>query len=94
MKWEHLKAMDFLRNQNEPQRKGRSGASGSGQTRVVSRVSGGQGQGMGQVAGDLQKQVSDITEALNMELERKFKVRFIGRYCCCFIEITHFLIEH
>lgn len=75
MKWEHLKAMDFLRNQNEPQRKGRSGQSGGAQTRVISRVSGGQGPGAGQAAGDLQKQMSDVTEALNMELERKFKVK-------------------
>ncbi|CAH8845399.1 unnamed protein product [Trichobilharzia szidati] len=69
VKWEHMKAMDYLR---EPSTKA-TGKRGVAESRaVVFRGGGGVGPGQGPVM-DLKSEMSSVTEGIGMELEKRFK---------------------
>ncbi|VDM01388.1 unnamed protein product [Schistocephalus solidus] len=70
VKWEHMKAMDYLR---EPSTKSGGKRSGVESRAVVFRgVGTGAGIGPGP-AMDLKTEMSAVTEGIGMELERRFK---------------------
>ncbi|PAA84253.1 hypothetical protein BOX15_Mlig015659g1 [Macrostomum lignano] len=77
IKWEHMKAMDYLRNGQEAQQKSRGGRGDS--KSIIVRTSGpqpaaGGGQSMfPSAAMDMAKQMTDATSGIGMELEKKFK---------------------
>uniref|UniRef100_A0A1I8F582 Ion_trans domain-containing protein n=1 Tax=Macrostomum lignano TaxID=282301 RepID=A0A1I8F582_9PLAT len=68
-KWEHMKAMDYLRQGEEMQRQ--EGRSRRLALRVIVRGVSGPGALPG--ATDMAKQMSDATSGIGMELEKKFK---------------------
>ncbi|OON13534.1 transporter, cation channel family protein [Opisthorchis viverrini] len=68
VKWEHMKAMDYLR---EPSQKG-SGKRGAAESRAVVFRGGGGGPMQGPVM-DLKSEMSSVTEGIGMELEKRFK---------------------
>uniref|UniRef100_A0A1I8HSQ2 LSDAT_euk domain-containing protein n=1 Tax=Macrostomum lignano TaxID=282301 RepID=A0A1I8HSQ2_9PLAT len=67
-KWEHMKAMDYLRQGEEMH--GKKGGRGDSRSVIVRGV-GGPGALPG--ATDMAKQMSDATSGIGMELEKKFK---------------------
>uniref|UniRef100_A0A1I8JQF4 Ion_trans domain-containing protein n=1 Tax=Macrostomum lignano TaxID=282301 RepID=A0A1I8JQF4_9PLAT len=66
-KWEHMKAMDYLRQGEEMH--GKKGGRGDSRSVIV------RGAGPGALPGatDMAKQMSDATSGIGMELEKKFK---------------------
>uniref|UniRef100_A0A1I8GTE3 Ion_trans domain-containing protein n=1 Tax=Macrostomum lignano TaxID=282301 RepID=A0A1I8GTE3_9PLAT len=72
VKWEHMKAMDFLRQDQECH--GKKGGRSDSKS-VIVRTSGPQlgAGGLLPAAADVAKQMSDATSGIGLELEKKFK---------------------
>ncbi|KAL3314907.1 Transient receptor putative cation channel subfamily M member 2 [Cichlidogyrus casuarinus] len=68
VKWEHMKAMDYLR---EPSQKS-GGKRGGAESRAVVFRGGGGAPGVGPTM-DLKSEMSSVTEGIGMELEKRFK---------------------